>query len=211
MASANPPQVDIYEGGRCVRSVMLTQPFEFGRSSELDAGHVYAQQTRVGYFRIAIAGKEFNDMSRQLMLIEPVDGTRVRVRNFSDKTSNSITVREQLPIGPKQQRELVLPVSLEIFDRRIDIWSNKPPQPPEEEQDMVLSMNEPVPPPGQRPRRSAGRPEQQFPAGRKAQCDRQATTGRVAQRRRPRAAERHRLGGVLRTGGRRNGQADRAR
>jgi adenylate cyclase len=148
MASANPPQVDIYEGGRCVRSVMLTLPFEFGRSSELDAGHVYAQQTRVGYFRIAIAGKEFNDMSRQLMLVEPVDGTRIRVRNFSDKTSNSITVREQLPIGPKQQRELVLPVSLEIFDRRIDIWSNKPPQPPEEEPDMVLSMNEPVPPPG---------------------------------------------------------------
>jgi adenylate cyclase len=144
-----PPQIDIYEAGRCVRSVALSLPFELGRSSDLDAGHVYAQQTRVGYYRIAIAGKEFNDMSRQLMLIEPVGEAQVRVRNMSDKTSNTIHVRAQQPLGPKQQRELVLPISLEVFDRRIDIWAAKPPEPPEDEHpDMVLSMNEPVPPPG---------------------------------------------------------------
>jgi adenylate cyclase len=148
MPTSKPPQIDIYEADRCVRSVVLTQPYEFGRSSELDAGHVYAQQTRVGYYRIAIAGKEFNDMSRQLMLIEPVDESHVRVRNFSDKMSNSISIRDQLPLGPKQQREFALPVSLEVFDRRIDIWSSKPPEPPAEEHDMVLSMNEPVTPPG---------------------------------------------------------------
>ena len=143
----NPPQIRLYAGTQLVHSGDLTSPTELGRQSDDDVGPVYAPQSRNGVVRIAIADKQqLVEMSRQLLLITPLDARRVRVANLSKQP---IHIADQEPLRPKQQRELQLPSVLTVFDRRIEIGSSK------QVETLLLSMNDPVVPPGSEPELAA--------------------------------------------------------
>lgn len=94
-------------------------PLELGRESDQDGGQLFSTIPGQGYTRMAIAEKSFTDMSRRLMLVTPLGGDRIAVQNLS--RSNTILIESQQPLTPNQQRELLLPVSMSAFDRRVSI------------------------------------------------------------------------------------------
>jgi adenylate cyclase len=128
-----------------------------GRQADEDVGPIYSVQTRNGVQRIVIANKQLTDMSRQLLLVTPVDSKSVRVANVGKQ---QILVSNQDALRPKQQRELQLPTVLTIFDRRIEL------SPPKQVETLFLSMDDPVLPPGHG-ERSTEELNQGFPLGEK--------------------------------------------
>ena len=132
------PQLHLYVGTRLVHSGDLTMPTELGRQSD-DNDPVYSPQPRNGSIRIAIAQKELKDMSRQLLLVTPLAFDRIRIENIGKQV---IQVVNQDALERNQQREMQLPVELAIFDRRIKILRSKLVE------TVLLSMNDPVSPPG---------------------------------------------------------------
>ena len=136
----NPPNLNLYVGTRLLHSGELSRPTEFGRESESDAGRVFALQPTNGSHRMAIANKEYTDMSRRLVMVTPLDDTHIRVENLSK--SNFIHIATQEPLWPTQQRDLEIPAVLTIFDRRIEIARAK------QYETVLLSMKDPIAPPG---------------------------------------------------------------
>jgi class 3 adenylate cyclase len=136
-------QIHLYVGNRLVHSGELTMPTEFGRQSDDDSGGIYTPQLRNGSVRIAIAQKQLTDMSRQLLMLIPLPENRIRVEN---RGKQIIYIANQDALRPAQQREIPIPADLTVFDRRIQIV---PPQAlPKPTETVLLSMNDPVAPPG---------------------------------------------------------------
>jgi adenylate cyclase len=124
----------------------LNRPLEVGRQRVDDVGQIYTRRQSLvdsDRDRIAIADTGYNGMSRQLALISPLEDGRIRVDNLS--TSNTIEVEDQVPLEPKQTRELAIPVTLRAFDRRISIT---PAAPAHRDSAAVRSLNRPIQPPG---------------------------------------------------------------
>jgi adenylate cyclase len=117
---------------------VLSSPVELGRQADDDVGHLYSMQPRNGDQRIAIANKQFTDMSRQLLRVTPIDSKYVRIENIGKQP---IQVANQEAIRREQQRELLLPCVLTIFDRRIELL------PAKQVETVLMSMNEPISPP----------------------------------------------------------------
>jgi adenylate cyclase len=136
----NPPHLHLYVGTRLLHTGELSRPTEFGRESDADAGRIYALQPCDGSFRMAIANKEYTDMSRRLVMVTPLDDMHIRVENLSK--SNFIHIATQEPLWPTQQRDLEIPAVLTIFDRRIEIARAK------QYETILLSMKDPIAPPG---------------------------------------------------------------
>lgn len=126
----------MFVGLRPVHTSVLEMPIELGRESDQDDGQIFSVIPGQGLSRMAIAEKSFTDMSRRLVLITPLGGDRVSVQNIS--RSNTILIESQQPLTPNQQRELLLPVSMSAFDRRINISRATA------SRTMMWSLDEPV-------------------------------------------------------------------
>ncbi|MEX2091520.1 MAG: adenylate/guanylate cyclase domain-containing protein [Pirellulales bacterium] len=137
----NFPQIHLYVGTRQLHSGELSRPIELGREYDVDAGRVYSLQPVNDTYRMAIAGKnEFAEMSRRLLLVTPLGDRRIRVENLSK--TNHIVVPAQEAIWPGEKRELDVPTVLSVFDRRVEIARAK------QYDTILLSMNDPMRPPG---------------------------------------------------------------
>ena len=139
----NSAKIEITFGYRLVHTSELNKPVLIGRQSATkDVGELYSRhpwQDNDDWDRIAIADKECTEISRELILISLLDEERVRVENRSD--SNIVEVENQAPLEPKRMRDLVLPVALTTFNRRVEIT------PAASRASAVMSMNRPTEPP----------------------------------------------------------------
>ena len=140
------PQIQLFVGNQQVLSTELACPIELGREDAArDGNSLYvpcAKSPGEPISRLVIADKNFKEMSRQLLLISPVDDKRVRAKNLSDKYHNHVLVSGQEPLWPGEDRELEIPAVLTVFDRRIEISRSK------QFETVLISMNDPIRPPG---------------------------------------------------------------
>jgi adenylate cyclase len=148
----------LYVGSQLVHSGNLAAPTVLGRQADEDVGRLYSIQMRNGVQRIAIANKQLTDMSRQLLSLTPVSAKSVRAANVGKQP---IQVANQEALRPTQQRELELPCELTIFDRRIVLTPSK------QIETVLLSMNDPVAPPGEKCQSSTEELSQGFPLAEK--------------------------------------------
>jgi adenylate cyclase len=154
----NPPQIRLYAATKLVYTGDLTTTTELGRQADEDVGPLYSVQTRNGVQRIAITNKLFTDMSRQLLLLTPIDAKSVRVANVGKQP---ILLGTKEVLKPKQQREFQLPTELTVFDRRIVLMPSR------QVETVLLSMNDPIAPPGEPREPSGAEISQGFPLAEK--------------------------------------------
>lgn len=135
-------EIRIYAGATIAHVGRLACAIEVGRESDIDAGRLYVLQAQpqADFSRIAIAPKDFSDMSRRLMLMTPIGKDRLRLKNLSG--TNTVFVELGEPLGPGQERECELPVALTVFDRRIEC------SPAPEGGLLLNSLEQPIEPPG---------------------------------------------------------------
>ena len=140
----NPPQLELYVGNTQVYSGPLTVPTMLGRASDDDQGPLYEPQPREDFVRIAIAKKQLTDMSRQLLRITPSDNRSVHVENLGKQL---VHITSEDPLAPTQERDVKLPAEFTILDRRIRILPSSAPG----AKTVLVSMNDPIQPPGAAP------------------------------------------------------------
>jgi adenylate cyclase len=94
----DPWQLRVYESRRLVCSVDLTGPVELGRQSNAEE-QLYGCTRGSERSRVVIATKDEKFLSRQHVLIEPLDGDRFRITNLSDR--QSLPIPDGRTLNPK--------------------------------------------------------------------------------------------------------------
>jgi adenylate cyclase len=137
-----PIHVQILEHGRMVCEANVEGKLEFGRRDVDEVARPLYEPWRKapGVTRILIADLNEKSISRSHVVIEPVDGTHIRLTNKS-KGLVQVGSKSSLPISTS--RECELPVLVPIGERRIQIRSTVAPAAPElseDEGDQVVSF-----------------------------------------------------------------------
>jgi adenylate cyclase len=104
-------QLHIYDNKDLVFSCELADPAVLGRQKETE-NPPYRETTEPGRRRIVIAPRGEQTVSREYVLVEPLNGDRVRLRNLS--RTLDLPAPGGAPLHPGESRELSLPVVLSL-------------------------------------------------------------------------------------------------
>jgi adenylate cyclase len=139
-----PIQIQVFEEGQLAFSEEFDGPIELGRQSEATED-AYSRRFEGGLWRVVIARKKEQTVSRRHARIEPLPGGKVRLINSSSLIP--LTLPDGTELAPKGTVDVVMPASLTIGRKSILISEGYP------EQTLLrgLTATTPIPAPAAAP------------------------------------------------------------
>jgi adenylate cyclase len=119
----SPWQVNIYENGQLLHSAQRSGPLELGRQDEGEPGP-YTQRMLTGRYRLIIARREEQTISRRHVLLEECPDGRVRVTNLS--TTQPVHLPGGGEVRPGAEAELALPLDLTVGPKAVRVRESDP-------------------------------------------------------------------------------------
>ncbi|MFO0952936.1 MAG: adenylate/guanylate cyclase domain-containing protein [Isosphaeraceae bacterium] len=134
-----PIQIQVFEEGQLAFSEEFDGPVEVGRQSDANEDAFTRRLDEQGTWRLVIAKKREQTVSRKHARIDPVSGGRVRLTNISSLIPLTLTDGSELP--PQGVMEVSMPASLTIGRKSIHITEGSP------EQTLLKGLTSSVAPP----------------------------------------------------------------
>src|SRR5947209_12817312 len=91
-------EIRVYEARRLVHTAEFAGPVELGRQAEGEPGP-YDQKSEAGRWRLVVARRDEEAISRKHALLEALAGGKVRVTNLSTKLPIRLADGTELPPG----------------------------------------------------------------------------------------------------------------
>jgi adenylate cyclase len=139
-------RLTVSRGDEQLLTLETWEPIIIGRETGSDQSPP-SFRTREKKCRVTVAGRDSEDISREHLLIEALDGGRVRVTNKSQR--HGIQMSSQATLGKRESQELSLPVTLGVADLALLV------EVPNEEEIPLRALDlAPPAPPGMLPARA---------------------------------------------------------